>query len=70
MIHQLRAAGVGLVLDSRGAGVPAIVHWGRDLGPLAPADLVGLEPEMTVGSATPLLAPASALVLHITALAA
>lgn len=27
------------MLDSRGAGVPAVVHWGRDLGALADADL-------------------------------
>lgn len=30
------------MLDSRGAGVPAIVHWGRDLGPLAESDLLAL----------------------------
>lgn len=42
MIHHLRAAGVSLVLDSRGAGVPVIVHWGADLGALDDADLAAL----------------------------
>ncbi|MCT9818826.1 alpha-galactosidase [Microbacterium sp. W1N] len=39
MIHHLRAAGVSLVVDSRGARVPAISHWGADLGEVSPADL-------------------------------
>ena len=30
------------MLDSRGAGVPAVAHWGRDLGALASADLAAL----------------------------
>ncbi|GAA1846032.1 alpha-galactosidase [Agromyces salentinus] len=34
MIHHLRAAGVSVLVDARGAGVPAILHWGRDLGDL------------------------------------
>lgn len=42
MIHHLRAAGVGLILDSRGTGVPVIIHWGRDLGSLAPDELIAL----------------------------
>lgn len=42
MIHHLRAAGVSLVLDSRGAAVPAIVHWGRDLGALSDEHLRAL----------------------------
>ncbi|MBA8817470.1 alpha-galactosidase [Microbacterium halimionae] len=42
MIHHLRAAGVSLVVDSRGTEVPAIVHWGRDLGALAKNDLQNL----------------------------
>ncbi|WP_277212663.1 alpha-galactosidase [Isoptericola croceus] len=33
-VHHLRAAGSSLVLDARGTGVPAIVHWGADLGAL------------------------------------
>lgn len=40
MIHHLRAAGVSVIVDSRGAGVPALLHWGRDVGPLADVDLV------------------------------
>ncbi|SDR97898.1 alpha-galactosidase [Paraoerskovia marina] len=38
-IHHLRAAGTSLVLDARGTAVPAVVHWGRDLGPTSAADL-------------------------------
>lgn len=38
-IVHLRAAGVSLVLDSRGAALPAILHWGADLGDLTAADL-------------------------------
>lgn len=34
MIHHLRAAGVSIIVDTRGTGVPAVLHWGRDLGPL------------------------------------
>src|SRR5688572_21790589 len=30
----LRAAGVGLVLDCSGPGLPSVVHWGADLGDL------------------------------------
>lgn len=30
------------MLDSRGAGVPAVVHWGRDAGALSPADRTAL----------------------------
>ncbi|MCH6231519.1 alpha-galactosidase [Microbacterium sp. CFH 31415] len=54
MIHHLRAAGVSLVLDSRGAGVPAVVHWGRDLGALDPADLQTL-----ADAGVPAIAPSS-----------
>lgn len=28
------------MLDSRGAGVPRVVHWGRDLGALAESDMI------------------------------
>jgi alpha-galactosidase len=42
MLHHLRAAGVGVVVDARGAGAPALVHWGRDLGPLADDDLAAV----------------------------
>ncbi|MGR2753348.1 alpha-galactosidase [Agromyces arachidis] len=34
MIHHLRAAGVSVVVDARGTAVPAVLHWGADLGPL------------------------------------
>ena len=54
MIHHLRAAGVSLVLDSRGAGVPAVVHWGRDLGALESADL-----ETLCDASTPAVGPSS-----------
>ncbi|MHC3000091.1 alpha-galactosidase [Microbacterium sp. HJ5] len=54
MIHHLRAAGVGLVLDSRGAGIPAVVHWGRDLGVLSPAEL-----ESLVEASVPAVGPSS-----------
>ena len=33
----LSAAGVGLVLDVRGPGLPRVVHWGADPGPLSAA---------------------------------
>jgi alpha-galactosidase len=38
LIH-LRASGVSLVLDTRGTGLPSVLHWGADLGQLASADL-------------------------------
>ncbi|MGZ0712543.1 alpha-galactosidase (plasmid) [Coraliomargarita sp. W4R53] len=54
MIHHLRAAGVSFVLDSRGAGVPAILHWGSDLGVLTEKDL-----EALACAAMPAIAPSS-----------
>lgn len=54
MIHHLRAAGVGLILDTRGAAAPAVLHWGRDLGPLTDADLIEL-----ADAAVPAVAPSS-----------
>ena len=36
-IVQLEAAGVGLVIDARAAGLPRVLHWGEALGAL-PAD--------------------------------
>src|SRR4051812_24646279 len=42
VIHHLRAAGVSVLLDARGTGVPTIVHWGRDLGPLSDAEAAAL----------------------------
>ena len=35
MTH-LRSGGVGVVLDATGHGVPAVLHWGPDLGPDLP----------------------------------
>ena len=40
LVH-LRASGVSLVLEVRG-GLPAVVHWGHDLGDLGPDDLAAL----------------------------
>jgi alpha-galactosidase len=34
MIHHLRAGGVSLLVDARGTAVPAVLHWGADLGHL------------------------------------
>lgn len=42
MIHHLRAAGVSLLVDARGTGMPAVLHWGRDLGDLTPDDAVAV----------------------------
>jgi alpha-galactosidase len=39
----LRRDGVALVLAVPDAGLPAVIHWGRDLGPLAAAELVALD---------------------------
>ncbi|MCW2810920.1 MAG: aga [Friedmanniella sp.] len=46
---SLREAGVHVVLDLRGGRLPAVVHWGADLGAFGPEDggtlsLTGLEP--------------------------
>jgi len=38
-VYQIRAAGSSLVLDARGTGVPAIIHWGADLGPVSLEEL-------------------------------
>ena len=38
-LWHLRAAGVSVVLDCRGPGLPQVLHWGADLGDLAAADL-------------------------------
>jgi alpha-galactosidase len=42
LIHHLRAAGSSLVLDARGTRLPAIVHWGADLGELDERGLTDL----------------------------
>jgi len=54
VIHHLRAAGVGFILDTRGAAAPAVLHWGRDLGPLTDTDLTAL-----ADAAVPAVAPSS-----------
>ena len=41
LVH-LRAAGVSLVLDLRGGGLPSVVHWGADLGELDEDGLAAL----------------------------
>lgn len=42
LITHLRAASVSVIIDARGTAVPAIVHWGRDLGELDGAALRAL----------------------------
>ncbi|MFP3713225.1 alpha-galactosidase [Puerhibacterium sp. TATVAM-FAB25] len=39
----LRRDGVAVVLACPEAGLPAVLHWGADLGPLAPDDLAALD---------------------------
>ncbi|MFE1665696.1 alpha-galactosidase, partial [Microbacterium sp. P02] len=39
---HLRAAGVSLIVDARGAGVPSVIHWGADLGHLDERSLAAL----------------------------
>jgi alpha-galactosidase len=41
-VLHLRAAGVSLVLDARDGFLPAVLHWGHDLGDVGPADLAEL----------------------------
>lgn len=52
-MHHLRAAGVGLVLDARGAAVPAVRYWGRDLGSLGEADLALIASAPAIGPSSP-----------------
>ncbi|GAA2041200.1 alpha-galactosidase [Agromyces tropicus] len=54
MIHHLRAAGVSIVVDVRGTGVPAVLHWGSDLGELDARALDAL-----VTAAVPAVPPSS-----------
>ncbi|MFF2371423.1 alpha-galactosidase [Agromyces sp. NPDC058110] len=54
MIHHLRAAGVSVLVDARGAGVPAIVHWGADLGDLSASEL-----EAVADASVPAVPPSS-----------
>ncbi|MGN6408611.1 MAG: alpha-galactosidase [Curtobacterium sp.] len=37
-VHVLRAAGVSVVLTTRADGLPEVLHWGRDVGDVPPAD--------------------------------
>ncbi|AXK44341.1 alpha-galactosidase [Brachybacterium saurashtrense] len=39
---HLRAAGVSVVLDVTDGRIPAVAHWGADLGPLGPAGIDAL----------------------------
>jgi alpha-galactosidase len=41
VIH-LRAGGTSLVVDTAGAGLPRVLHWGSDLGELSDTALVAL----------------------------
>ena len=54
MIGYVRAAGTSLVLDARGIGVPVVVHWGADLGPLDAGSL-----EALADAAVPAVGPSS-----------
>ncbi|TFB53406.1 alpha-galactosidase [Cryobacterium tagatosivorans] len=54
MISYVRAAGTSLVLDARGIGVPVVVHWGADLGPLDEGSLASL-----ADAAVPAVGPSS-----------
>ncbi len=51
--YVLAAAGVSVVLDVADGRLPAIVHWGADLGELTAADLTGL----VAAQAPPFVAP-------------
>ncbi len=51
LVH-LRADGVSLLLDARAGLLPAVVHWGADLGDLGAEDAVAL-----ADAAVPLIAP-------------
>ena len=39
-LSHLRAGGVSVLLDSSGGGLPAVLHWGADLGVLSETALV------------------------------
>ncbi|KWV31527.1 alpha-galactosidase [Micromonospora rifamycinica] len=53
VIH-LRRGRTSLVLDARGPGLPRVVHWGADLGPVPADDLPAL-----VGATVPPVVPSS-----------
>jgi alpha-galactosidase len=54
VIHHLRAAGVSIIVDTRGTGVPAVLHWGRDLGATDAAALDAL-----AAASVPAVSPSS-----------
>ena len=54
MIHHLRAAGTSFVLDARGTAVPAVIHFGADLGDLDASAL-----EHLVDAQLPAVGPSS-----------
>jgi alpha-galactosidase len=54
VIHHLRAAGVSLLVDARGTAMPAVLHWGRDLG-----DLTADQAEAVAAASIPAIAPSS-----------
>jgi alpha-galactosidase len=62
-VVQLRAAGVGVAVDVSGPGVPAVVHWGADLGDQLPdlALLRPARPNSTVDQTVPLTLLAGAV---------
>ncbi len=37
-LHVLRGGGVGLVVATRPDGLPEVLHWGRDTGPVSASD--------------------------------
>ncbi|WP_439690556.1 alpha-galactosidase [Curtobacterium sp. SP.BCp] len=37
-VHTVRRAGVGVVVATRVDGLPEVLHWGRDVGPVVPED--------------------------------
>ncbi|THV33898.1 alpha-galactosidase [Glycomyces buryatensis] len=39
----LRRDGVALILSNPSTGLPSVIHWGRDLGPLEASDLAALD---------------------------
>ncbi len=38
ILHVLRGGGVGLVVATRPDGLPEVLHWGRDTGPVSASD--------------------------------
>jgi alpha-galactosidase len=45
----LRAAGTALLLDQRGTGIPEVLHWGSDPGPLGPDEIASLVADLGAG---------------------